>query len=682
MALKLNPVTGQLDVVLDKASEIKQTGSTSGIGAATVQDALDALGAPTAKNYIRYSDAEIGTTTGWSLGNVTLTSNFPSGVPTFGSGASANLSFTNTTVTPLAGTRSFLLSSSAATTAGNFLASDAFTIDSADLAKVLTISFVYQLTSGTANFSGTSSNSFGIAIYDVTASAWIYPAGAWAITQTTGVGRAVATFQTPITSNQYRLVLFNANATSGAVTLKLDRISVGPVSVPVGAPVTDWVDAGPITISATGTPPTKGTTTIDKVRWRRVGDSAIIKYEFAQTTGGSAGSGTYLLKMPTGLKIDTTKLTASTQFLDDINATVSKAPMSSGMIRNTSGGAGEAFLKVYDQDTFTVFGTDWFVTANDWGSAYYQLSNATTSLTVSCMVPIQGWSSQVQMSSDTDTRVIAARYGSTSTTGAGSASEFQITYDTRVFDTSGSMSGATYTVPVTGYYRLSGMLTFVSGFTGAYGYLSAYVNGVFRSYIIRNTAYGTPASFMGSTIVQLNAGDAITFYGRQNQTSAVVNLDGSATNNWVTIERLSGPAVVAASETVAASYGMSAAVSGVANNGIVKYDTKVKDTHSMYNVSTGVLTIPVSGTYVIAAVCGVSAGGTVGLYVQKNGATGLGQLLYLPAANQPFSGSIEVSLLAGETVSILVSNSSATTFTGINATYGYTNSFYIARIGF
>ncbi len=79
------------------------------------------------------------------------------------------------------------------------------------------------------------------------------------------------------------------------------------VSIPI---VTDWVDAGTLTITASTTDPAKGTAQTDKVRWRRVGDSMQIEMIYRQTTAGtSAGSGDYRFSIPSGYQIDTTKVT-------------------------------------------------------------------------------------------------------------------------------------------------------------------------------------------------------------------------------------------------------------------------------------------------------------------------------------------------------------------------------------
>lgn len=65
-------------------------------------------------------------------------------------------------------------------------------------------------------------------------------------------------------------------------------------------------------ITGSSVNPTKGyaagTNNIDSATWRRVGDSVYISYQYAQSSGGSAGTGSYLFALPSGLAIDTTKL--------------------------------------------------------------------------------------------------------------------------------------------------------------------------------------------------------------------------------------------------------------------------------------------------------------------------------------------------------------------------------------
>lgn len=71
---------------------------------------------------------------------------------------------------------------------------------------------------------------------------------------------------------------------------------------------TDWMDAGAIAVAATGLPLTKGAVQTDTVRWRRVGNSMDVAFEYAQTTAGVNGSGEYLFAIPGGHVIDTTQI--------------------------------------------------------------------------------------------------------------------------------------------------------------------------------------------------------------------------------------------------------------------------------------------------------------------------------------------------------------------------------------
>jgi len=77
---------------------------------------------------------------------------------------------------------------------------------------------------------------------------------------------------------------------------------------------TEWVNAGAVGIGGSTTAPTKGTATIyiDEMWWRRVGDSADIRFAFRKTANGTAtaGSGNYIFQVPTGMVINTSRITA------------------------------------------------------------------------------------------------------------------------------------------------------------------------------------------------------------------------------------------------------------------------------------------------------------------------------------------------------------------------------------
>lgn len=88
----------------------------------------------------------------------------------------------------------------------------------------------------------------------------------------------------------------------------------------------EWQDLGAMTITATVTNPEKGTVTRDKVWGRRVGESLWLRYEYAQSAAGLAGSGVYLFAIPFGT-IDTAKL-----------YTTGAAVITTDFINNVAGG--------------------------------------------------------------------------------------------------------------------------------------------------------------------------------------------------------------------------------------------------------------------------------------------------------------------------------------------------------
>lgn len=73
---------------------------------------------------------------------------------------------------------------------------------------------------------------------------------------------------------------------------------------------TDWIDGGANTITAVTTNPTKGTTSVDKIYYRRRGVSLDIYINYQQTGAGTNGSGDYLFLVP--VTVDTTFVNVNT----------------------------------------------------------------------------------------------------------------------------------------------------------------------------------------------------------------------------------------------------------------------------------------------------------------------------------------------------------------------------------
>lgn len=141
--------------------------------------------------------------------------------------------------------------------------------------------------------------------------------------------------------------------------------------------VTEWVDAGPITITATTTNPTKGTTTTDRVRWRQVGEDYEVEYTYVQTSAGSSGSGQYLFSLPSGLEFDSSLILA-TNTDTNFGVTTSNSHInSSGTAAAGATGATVDLVSAYDSSTFRVGGQVLYSTAQFINNTLYGLGNTT-----------------------------------------------------------------------------------------------------------------------------------------------------------------------------------------------------------------------------------------------------------------------------------------------------------------
>lgn len=533
------------------------------------------------KNYVQYSDFENNTTTGWSLGTIgTLVNGLPvtgTTTPTFGSGASGNLSFGTTNTNPLSGTYSGQYSSTAATIVGNMLASAALPIDISDQAKVLAIRCNYQasLNPTNGNWSGTSSNSFAMAAWDATNSVWLQVAGAFNFVQSQGVGAFTGTIQTGATTSSIRLIIYNVTATSGAITLLVDDFYLGPQVVSTGYAGTDWVAYTP-TITNFGT--------VSGVAFasRRQGDSLEIKGYFVQgagtgstgtvSLGYSGGNGNVIINVsnPSGgvgqvVGNASASATASTTYFGLQSVIVS----SSSLLAFGAQTSGQTALAQLNGNSF----------------------NTGAAISFHATVPIVGWSSNTVMSSDTDTRVVS--FSGTQSSQSVTANVTDIAFTTTI-DRTGSWNGTQFKVPVSGDYVLNG-----SGQMGATSTLHGYKNGSVVG------GFGTAAAATytsgGSTLfIGCVSGDLLSLRSDVSTTVQVGTLG---------IFRLSGPAVIAASETITARY-LNTSGFSVPNNAVTTITgwTKDYDDHAM--VSTGgVATIQSPGKYRVACTLYFASGG-------------------------------------------------------------------------
>lgn len=631
------------------------------------------LGGGGSINYIKNPGAE-SATTGWAT-----YSDAAQNIPVDGTGGTATgLTFTRSTTTPLIGSGQFSLAKDAANRQGKGVSYD-FTIDRAYQATTLGISFNYNAGSLTVsngitapNNDGTTSTNAGnsdieIFIYDVT-NAVLIPVSPQVITGN-GSNNFIfnGTFQTSSNSTSYRLIFHIATASTSAWTFLFDGVTVGPQKLVSGTPVTDWQSYTPTIIGF-------GSTTVYDSQWKRVGDSLKIKATFLMgTVSGSTAS----ISLPSGLTLDSSKLSSSGNSVVgfwEYNRTNASTPKR-GPILAAGGG------------TTLTFSTD----------AYAETENALTSmlgnklassLIISLLaeVPILGWSSNVQMSNNTSSSVVAARgYRNASLTNlAPNGSGVKVSLDAIDGDTNGAFdtSNGRYVVQVAGWYKISACITLASTNVLANLYQCAFAkNGSVVSYGQQyNASSATAFRVKEDYMLQLVPGDYIELYlyGAGNNSSSQLTATTGATNTFLEIHRISGPSTIAVTDTVACSYWASANTS-TSTSTPVNFDSKVFDTTGSVTTGSGwKFTAPISGKYLITGYVNLSGTGGINGQLYKNGST-YSVICWLPTgAAESFSYTI--NLLAGDYIDIRTTG--AATITG-NATQSNaaSSNIQISRIG-
>lgn len=193
--------------------------------------------------------------------------------------------------------------------------------------------------SASANFSyGSASDPVGSPsdisgfLYDVTNSKLLVPNQPGIF----GGGHYETLVQIPSDCLQVRVVLHIATTNASAWDFFFDNVELDLSFNELIKSDSDWINTSPITIGATTTPPTKGTTAFDRVRHRQDGADWVVEYDFRNTGAGSAGTGDYLLGLPTGVLIDTDKVLvySGAGGADDDNLDMQQALVGYGAVAN------------------------------------------------------------------------------------------------------------------------------------------------------------------------------------------------------------------------------------------------------------------------------------------------------------------------------------------------------------
>ena len=536
-----------------------------------------AIGDNTGINYITNSSAE-GSTSGWAT-----YADAAGTAPVDGTGGSANVTWTRTTSNPLRGNASFLFTKDAANRQGQGVSYD-FILSRADRAKAMQVSFDYEIPSGTY-----ANGDLRVYVYEAVGGV-MYELAPTDIYSISVSGTWSGVFQTGPVNAAYRLIIHTSSTSASAYTVKFDNITLTPVLASTGTLITDWVTY-PLTIAGATTNPTKGTTSIDIARYRRVGDSLEFRYDYQQTGAGANGSGSYLFPIPSGLTIDLNKMSAGPGSIGVVGSAevLSGASVYNGVVEAVS----STQLRIQVGNEVTA--------VTDVNSAFCGLGTASTRYSFAALVPITGWSSSQQASSDTSQRAVGAavRIVSGSPQSIPNATNTVMVFSTVDGDKTGSYNSGTgvYTVPVAGDYKVSSQLQLN---------VTVASTGQFNMRLLKNGAVvdgvegNNPITFTSSTnninvewtFQNCKAGDTLSVQVFQN------NGGSRGVYGNAIFERLAAPEQIVVSESVRVyARRISSNRQTIPNNTNTNfvYDVEDIDTHGAYNSSTGLFTAPRSG---------------------------------------------------------------------------------------
>ena len=503
--------------------------------------------------------------------------------PITGSGGTVtNMTFAASTSSPLIDNASFLMTQSNASTGVGQGVSCPFTVDSGKQVNVLGIKFWYNASASpfvASSGAVGSDSSVEVYVYDITNSVLIPIAGRYITAQGSNNYVLTGTFQTAYNSTSYRLIVAQSaySSSTSSWTFKWDGLFVGSQTTAQGPPVTDF---GSVPWTPTGSWTTNTTYTGE---WGRVGDTMRGRVHLALS--GAPTNASLTINLPSGYTIDTTKLSNTTGV--------------TALGAGTAVAAGTDFVSTVAMNSTTSLLVSYEATISGTNPQAIQYSPTASgspktwtsgdSVDIMFEVPIVGWSSSTTMSADTDTREVALVVTKGSTQ-AVTANTTNVSFTTINKDTHGGWNGTdTYTVPVSGDYQISAP-NLADNADATTASFKAYVNGSLTQVVSSSAVAGF--SSVGSVLLNnLHAGDTITI-----RSSATITLSANGT---LTLFRVSGPAVVAATESVALSYQMATGQS-LTSAATIKWDTKLVDSHNAYNSSTGVWTAPSSGKYSIS----------------------------------------------------------------------------------
>lgn len=216
---------------------------------------------------------------------------------------------------------------------------------------------------------------------------------------------------------------------------------------------TDWTDAGASTVTAVSGGAVKGTIVTDSVKWRRVGDSMELRWDYEQSATGTSGTGRYILTIPGGYTIDTTKQGVST---------TDKFAVGYGYFSNNSdslsGTTVPGTVFAYDSTHLAFAALNTTSTQTQIGASLFGFANsANIKYTVFARIPISGWSgaSPNGVTLTSEVTVDSGNGNGSTATKIRRFSNIRKNVGTDITYADSATAGATFTINTSGIYSVN-----------------------------------------------------------------------------------------------------------------------------------------------------------------------------------------------------------------------------------
>lgn len=519
------------------------------------------------RNYIENSDA-VTNTAGWSMYADAAAA------PVDGQGGSPTATFARSTTSPLRLASNFLYTPTATLGQG---AAYSFTLDRADLARVLRVSFDYEINTYTSYTDG------DLSVYIISASdsgfttnLQVVQTVPFKILKVGNQETFSSEFQTHASNLYYKLCIHQVTA-AASYTMKIGNLYLGAEPAIASAPVTVFRARKSSQSGLTGG------------SWNTI---SFASGDVSTDSAGAWSTDTFTVKTPGYYRI---------------------SGFGSG---NTAGAATKYILVGYriDLGSDISMGQGTNTSATGGGAAGADIVRLNAGQTIQYRVALETDTVvnvptfQIELiggpsGTTPEARVIAmsAVKGSGAHTLTGSYQA--VASWTTSFDNNSSFNATTgvYTVQTQGKYHVHGTIAFSASATTAgvkvqkngsdafYGYIGA---------ISGSISNGLP--FSG--VIDCNVGDTITVLAYQNS-GANLNYGAFTNASMLSIDRLSGPVSVAASEVIVvrATNTSGQSIAASASETTITNWTAGKDTHGAFNTTSGTFTAPAQGDYILNA---------------------------------------------------------------------------------